>query len=59
MELKNEEAPFAKYSCVLYTKLVRNRNFERQSFNVIFSVWLDFVRERDFSDSPWGAFVGS
>lgn len=26
---------------------------------LFFSVWLDFIRECDFSDSCWGAFVGS
>lgn len=32
---------------VLYTNLVRNHNLELQSLNVRFSVWLDFIRERD------------
>uniref|UniRef100_A0A8C0EJZ4 Uncharacterized protein n=1 Tax=Bubo bubo TaxID=30461 RepID=A0A8C0EJZ4_BUBBB len=37
MELKIGKVPFAMYFCVLYTKLVRNHNFELQSLNVIFS----------------------
>lgn len=57
MELKNGKVPFAVYFCVLHTKLVRNHNCEMQSLNVVFSVWLDSIREHDFSDLCWEVFV--
>lgn len=43
--------------CVLYTKLVVNHNFEAQSLDVMFSFWLDFIREHDFSDLCWEVFT--
>lgn len=47
------------YFCALYTSLVRNHNFEVQSLSVRFSVWLDFIKEHDFSDLCWWALVGN